>query len=515
MVDHWAPEADGGQRILNAPAHASVDFNGILKIANLIVAGLMLFAFSQFQGNGYIDGETVALGILLCIQTQIALSIERRRRDAFVILLAFDMIFFFAVRIVTLTVYPFSAVFDRYNYGVSDSNYALIFILIANTVLYAGLYLAGSRRIQSIDAAGWRAKSPLRAVLLMVAAIIFAYFSKGFWNSDNIPRAFGFLSIFLAPSITILMTLSYYLLFRKSLSRKFAFAIVVLLVADAAIHTLSGSRSAILVVVQNLIIVSLAIFGSIKFRRRNILIGVAMLPAVSAMLVATFVISTYNRSAQDAGSAFDFSRAVDLAVTASDKLTIGADMDLLLPPIAARAGYFDFSAEIIAHRDQYATVLNLSSYAKSIVDNLLTPGFDVYDQPKISNALRFVYDGGGAPSKELVVDDNYQSDQFGIYGEFYGLFGYACLPLLFVVAVAFKRSYANLRYKNPFNLALKRAIVLFAFAWTIDSYGIDWNILQALPLVVAMFIYAPFFASEPLSLGSDRARVAAAAAGVS
>jgi hypothetical protein len=185
-----------------------------------------------------------------------------------------------------------------------------------------------------------------------------------------------------------------------------------------------------------------------------------------------------------------------LAATASDKLSVGADLDLLLPPIAGRAGFFDYSSEIIAHRDEYATLLNLSSYAKSVIDNILTPGFDVYDQPKISNALRFIYDGLGTPSKELVVDDNYQSDQLGIYGEFYGLFGYACLPLLFVVMFAFKRVYVKLKSRNPFNLAMKRAIVLFLFVWTIDSYGVDWTILQVLPLVVAMFIYAPFFSNE-------------------
>jgi hypothetical protein len=111
------------------------------------------------------------------------------------------------------------------------------------------------------------------------------------------------------------------------------------------------------------------------------------------------------------------------------------------------------------------------------------------------------------------VDDNYQSDQFGIYGEFYGVFGYVCLPLLFAVAFGFKRVYANLKYKNPFKLALKRAVILFAFAWTMDSYGVDWNILQALPLVVAMFIYAPFFANAPVSAErTDRDRLPAAPA---
>jgi hypothetical protein len=110
--------------------------------------------------------------------------------------------------------------------------------------------------------------------------------------------------------------------------------------------------------------------------------------------------------------------------------------------------------------------------------------------------LRFVYQGLGAPSKEWVVADNYQSDQLGIYGEFYGLFGYGCLPLLFLVAFAFKCAYVRLTDRTPFNLAMKRAIVLFVFVWTIDSFGVDWTILEALPLVVAMFIYAPFFSSK-------------------
>ena len=72
----------------------------------------------------------------------------------------------------------------------------------------------------------------------------------------------------------------------------------------------------------------------------------------------------------------------------------------MLPPIFNRAGFFDYSAEIIAHSDRYKEEFNLATYAKSIIDNLLTPGFDVYDQPKISNALQFIYADLGKPSKE-------------------------------------------------------------------------------------------------------------------
>jgi hypothetical protein len=488
--------ADTHGNILTRAKNSTIDFNVLLKGANLLVAGLVVFTFSRMHDNEFVDRETIILAILLCIQTQLALVFERRRRDPFVILLAFDMIFFFALRIVTLTIYPFSTVFDRFTFGARDSNYALIFILAANSFLYIGLYIGGSVKSQRIESVDWRARSPVRVLSLMVAAIIFAYFGEYYWNQDTIPRALGVLVLFLAPSITILMALSYYVLFRRSLTTKIAIAIAALIAADAAIHTLLGSRGAILVIVQNLIVVSLATMGCIKINRKFVLMGVVLLPAMAALLIATFVVSTYNRSAKDAGTTLDIGRAIELTSESGSELLVGADLDLLLPPIAARAGYFDYSAEIIAHRDEYASVLNVSTYAKSIVDNLLTPGFDVFDQPKISNALRFVYQGLGQPSKEWVTAENYQSDQLGIYGEFYGVFGYACLPILLITAFAFKRVYVSLKNRNPFDFAMKRAIVLFAFVWTVDSYGVDWTILEALPLVVAMFIYRPLFSSE-------------------
>jgi hypothetical protein len=482
----------------------SIDFNQLLKAANLLVAALLAVTFSLKGGNDYIDQTTIVLAILLCLQTQIGLMLERNRRDPFVILLAFDMIFFFALRIVTLTLYPYSVVFDRYGFDAGNSNFALVFILIANTAFYAGLYLARSVNTPRIDPIGWKASSPARAVALMIAALLFAYFSGGYWNQETIPRAFSFLSIFLTPSITLLMSLAYYLLFRKTLSRTFAFSIGALIVADAVIHTLSGSRGAIIVILQDVIIITLAISGCIKLARHYVLVSIALLPAIVALLIATFVVSTYNRSAKDEGRPLDLGRALELAADASAGLSVESELDLLLPPIAGRAGYFDFSAEIMANRDKYASVLTVSSYAKSIVDNVLTPGFDVFDQPKISNALKFFYQGLGTPSKELVGEDNYQSDQLGIYGEFYGLFGYASLPLFFLVAFAFKRVYAKLTSQNPFNLAVRRAIILLTFVRSIDSYGIDWTILEILPFVAALYVYRPFFASKPVSVESER-----------
>jgi hypothetical protein len=483
----------------------SIDFNGVLTGANLLIAATSMFAFRHADGNEYVDQETLVLGVVLCVQTHMALWLEKRRRDPFVILLAFSMIFYYSFRLLTLNLYPFSLVFERYSYSASDSNYALIFIIVANMFLYAGLYLVRFNGSLAISPGDWKASSPMRVGYLMLVAIIFAYFSGGYWTEDNIPRVFNFLVIFVAQDIILLMAMAYYFLFKKSLTRNVGVMIALLIVVDIVAHTLLGSRSAIVFTIQNYIVVTLVIVGCVQFRRRYFVLGIALFPVVVALLVGSFAISTYNRAYRNSGAGLDVSRALEVTVEASSALSVESTLDTVVPLIAARAGYFDFSAEIIAHRDEYSSVITPSSYAKSIVDNLLTPGFDVYDQPKISNALRFVYEGAGRPSKELVTE-SYQSDQLGIYGELYALFGYFSLPLFLLVAVALKKLYVRFREENPFTLVMKRVVVLLVFVRTIDSYGFDWTLVETVPLIAAIYIYRFFFSARRASIGRSSSR---------
>ena len=473
-----------------------VDFNSLLTLANLAVACLLGTALWQFIDNEYIDRETLWLGLALCAEIQVGLWLERRRRDPFVILWAFDLIFYYGLRIYTLALYPFSGVFDRFGYQPDDSNFALIFILIANVFMMMGLRAVRFEGDLRLEAHGWRATSPLSVVVLLVVAILFAYASGSFWTADNIPRALNFLVLFLAPNITILMALTYYFLFRNSLSKGFALAILVLIFSEIVAHTLFGSRSAIVQLIQTSILVGLAVAGSIRVRRSTALIGAVLSPILILVLVAMFTISTYNRSMNyvsgERANSLDIGKALATATESSTYLAAGPAMDVLLPPVFSRAGFFDYSAELIAHREEYAEVFNLSVYWHSIVDNLLTPGFDVYDQPKLANALRFVYFGQGQPSKAR-VEEEYQSDQFGIYGEYYSLFGYASLPCFFLTSFILKRLYSRARSPNPFLFAMQRIVILTFFVRTLDSFGLDWTLVELIPLGIAIYGYTLFF----------------------
>jgi hypothetical protein len=492
-------------RFVSTKRSKYVDFNTVLMGFNFVVACLIISGFSYAKDNDYVDQQTMWLGLLLSLQTHIALQMERKRRDPFVVLLVFTTIFYFSFRIFTLAVYPFSTSFMRYAYGPQNSNYALVFILVANCFLYAGFRSVQFNSNKLIDADNWKPKAPARIIALMIVSIIYSYFSGIYWTPEDEPRIVSLVSIFVSPSVILLMSLAYFILFRKSLGKKAAGTIGALIILEIVAHTLAGSRSGITTLFQNAMIALLAISSCIKFRRGYFILGCALAPAVLLLLVGTFTISTYNRAHKDPTSSVGLGDASALIGDAVSEMGENSELEILLPPIFNRAGFFDYSAETIANSDRYKEVFNLTTYAKSIIDNLLTPGFDVYDQPKISNALQFIYNDLGTPSKEMVTE-SYQSDQFGIYGEYYALFKYASLPLFFLTAFLLKRTYVRLRRDNPFGLAMMRVVVLSVFVKIVDSYGLDWTIIETVPLAAAILLYSFFFRSSRTSPGAIQRR---------
>lgn len=478
-----------------------VDFNSILMSLNVVVMLLIVYAFTQMGESKYVNQETIVLAVLLCIQTHVALWLERKQRDPFVILLAFIMICYFSFRIFTLNIYSFSLALERFDFNANDSNYAMIFILIANVFLYAGLHKVRFSGSPSIDFEKWRATTPGRAILLVLFAIVFNFTKDRYWTVESIPRVLYVLVIFASTSVIVLLAFAYWLAFAKSSSRVFTLTIIVLLGISMLLETLAGSRGAVVVLIQQFMAVTLAIAGCIKVRKKYLVSGLLLVPGVMALLVGTFAISTFIRTNRVAGT-FDLGEAIQLA-RESD---IGP---AVLPPIFDRAGYFDYTADIIVHRARYDQVISLSSYAKSIIDNLLTPGFDIFDQPRISQSLKFAYLDKGPPSK-IEVAEEYHSDQLGLHGELYALFGWASLPLFFGLAFLVKRTYVRLRGKNPFDLALKRIIVLVIFGWMINSYGFDWIIIDALVFAAGLVIYRVCFRSTSCAAEEEELPHAAA-----
>jgi len=466
---------------------SSIDLNSVLQWANALFMLLTWYSFYQNGLNEYINFTTICLGSLLSIEIFIFLLIEKKRRDPFVIILCLQMVFYYVLRILTLSIYHFSVVFLRYPFNASNLNYAIIFILVANLAIFLGFYL-NKIKIDSFPISIKKIPyKPIAVALLLMFAFFMTFPSLvGLSSLSNI---IGLLNSIFISTITIMfMVIVYVMLFSNKLNRPIRLCLIVGLVGYVFLATLTGSRSGVVTISYLLIFSYLSIFGAIKLKKVHLIFFTLLIP----LLILFFTLATYLRPRMEnrgviSSETINTIKEFDLQETFHD------NNKLILAPIFDRIGFLDYGAEIISNNDKYSSVFNLSYYGKSIIDNILTPGFDIFNIPLAANALTFIYNDLGSPQKSKEID-SYQSDEFTVYGEAYVLFGkwFSIIPI-FLISFAFKRLYVKIRDKNEFRFYVKRAFILYTFYILLNSYGLDWILFGTVGIVFTYIVFKYFF----------------------
>jgi hypothetical protein len=464
-----------------------IDLNKILKVSNF---GILILLWYSYYKNGealYVNFNTILLGTALSFQIGVFLFLEKRRRDPFVILLCLQMVFYFLLRIVTLLNYSFSNVFTRFPFTAENLNYALVFIIIANLAFYFGLTINGLRKstldqvIKAIPV-----KTHLIVVLIGIGYFFAFYQRVGLGFLEGIMGMIQ--SLFVNLGTILFMAIVFLFLFGKRIGQKTKTAVLGGIILMVVIQTLTGSRSAILSIINYIIFAQLALYDSIKVKKKYLVFGVVLVP----IMILIFAVSTFLRPRLEnrgniGGETFEVLKEFDF----TDAITDGSE--LVLKQVFDRIGFLDYCAETMSNSDKYAGIFNPWFYFKSIVDNILTPGFTVFDTPRASNATTFIYNKVGTPSLSK-VSEGYQSDEFTLYGEFYALFGkwFSLIPIFFL-GFFFKRIYLNLSQNDIYLFYLKRAIILFVFYSTLNSFGLDWILLDVIAIFFTYQIFKGFF----------------------
>ncbi len=465
----------------------AIDLNKILEVTNFGIL-ILLWYFYVKKGDGlYVNFNTILLGTLLSVQIWIFLLFEKKKRDPFVMLLCLQMTVYFLLRILTLLNYEFSNVFTRYPFTPENLNDALIFILVANFVFYLGLKASKPKtRIPAITSNTIPVKTYLVVVFIGVGYFFAFYQRVGLGFLEGLMGMIQ--SLFVNLGTMIFMAIVYLLLFKEKINVRTKRIIFLGILLMVIIQTLTGSRSSILTVINYILFALLAIHNSIKVERRYLILGGLLLP----IMITIFALSTFLRPRLEnrekiGGETLEVIKEFNI----SEVVVEGSDFVLM--GVFDRIGFLDFCAETMSNSDKYSEIFNPVYYFKSIVDNILTPGFTVFDTPRVSNATTFVYNDKGAPSLTRVGEE-YQSDEFTLYGEFYALFWkwFSLIPI-FLTGYFFKRFYNNLNQKNLYLFHLKKALILFVFYSTLNSFGLDWILLDVVAIFFTYNIFKQFF----------------------
>jgi hypothetical protein len=152
----------------------------------------------------------------------------------------------------------------------------------------------------------------------------------------------------------------------------------------------------------------------------------------------------------------------------------------IMQKLSDRIGYLDYNSEVIENADKYRVIINPSVYFKSLIDNILTPGFDIYNQPKIQYLLAYVYQNRQDSPKKSMIENSYQSDAIGIFGESYILFGVFGLAFIAICAHIFQYILNQLDGFQGFGFYFLKVYVVLIFYELILSFGIDQVLIGAI-----------------------------------
>jgi hypothetical protein len=473
-----------------------VSINGILRLFNFLVACLLISAFFSegLINNPYVNNLTLILGLLLSIQIYIALKLENKNSDPFILIMGYLIIFFYELRIFTLVHFPFQDVFLRFDYFPSDTNYALFYILVANLFLLLGF----SRTKISNDCSNSRMSYfPSKTKLSIGFIIFFLSIIISLFIRNNLPESFpNFINIiydnFLTPNLILIVIAIYVISFQDKLPVSYKILLILGTLIIFVLQTLSYSRSGLLTLVDNILIIILVLLPTLKFRKVFIYLGFLFLPVILFLSILLFSISTLSRQNKGEDSRTTIEK-ITLLIDSRSEIEDSQIFELYLGQAFSRAGYFDYTSELIAHKDKYKNVFTLQNYFESIIDNILSPGFDLFDQPMLSNTLKYTEGNLGSISKIQEATDTYHTDQFGIYGEMYNLFGYFSFIVLYFLAFYLKQLFVYKGRFNPVILGLKNFIIIYIFYRLFNSFGFDWIFMNLITLSCSFFLLSRIF----------------------
>lgn len=464
------------------------DFNTLLKYANIFLCALSAYLYSLNGDNEFVNIYTVVLAIIIGVENISMLFYEKKRRNPFIIIIVFLSTVFYLARITTLVAIPLSTIFERDSVTSGDLNYALIFIILSNASMFLGFYIrwVNSVKQENVIKAEYSTKKKRNMIVILIIMIMLLGLNSMQIGGGGLVSFL--IEVFFHQQVILLFSFVFLFYYYDKISGRARLQIAIIILAFVFFVTLSGSRSGILGIGILLFMSMLVVRQKVLVSKWVILICVLMIP-ISIFL---YIAATFNRGLEEKQT-----NAINvLKMMNEQKFLDKESVQFFLGRIFERIGFLDFSTSLIANSEKFSGVVNPIYYSKSIVDNVLTPGFDVFNTPRVSHALGHVALGQGIPTRDTIAE-SYQSDQMGIYGEYYILFfGYPAIVAFFFLAYIFQWVYDFFRKKGLLFSYLCQVLVLNIFIIYMNSFGTDWLILEIMGHVATALFFVKYYNSS-------------------
>ena len=484
--------------------------NRPIHVANILIGfNVLVFISSAYafylngHNSSYVNSETMIMAFFIAMQIHFSLSIRKLKSDPFVLILSSITIIYYCFRIFTLLIFDTSDTIIRNEaYTANDTTYALYVIFLCNLSMLAAFYFVARKKTQYFKFTSHNYNHFINSLLVLVPILLILHILNVWLVIASFSRvAIASLSLinihwFIYFSMIII-------LFRQtrnlSVLKSQNFFILVLIMIYGFWLMVSGSRGYFIFFIE-ISLVGLISLNQFYIKKRQALKFLLFAPAILFIFYVVFMFASDQRihvsSKQKITGIFNNFESL-LYQHKHDTNEIISN----LKKLTNRVGYLDMSSEIISNRNKYDFLFTPNFYAKSFVDNIFTPGFDIFDTPKVARSLYFIHQdvNNKIPSKKFGINNNIiHSDMLTIYGEFFMFFGWWALAIIFLWAYLLKWLYYLKLKKVNFMLGIfKRPTILLLFYFCLNSFGIDWIISTYLaPIIftlISLSIYHKFF----------------------
>lgn len=453
--------------------------HNIFLFLNIVFVILSIVGYNVWEKSSYVDGNTIILNSVLAIITTGIIIDAKKNKNHLLLLLAAELVLFFNLRVSTLNYTDFSECLGRSNSSYCDVNNCLLYSIALTLMLWAGLHFK-NRKNNQIKQIKYNSVDICRLSKRFIIFVLISFFVLLYVTI--IGGALALLIVDFFNVLWVMLMASAFFIFSwetvPSLQKR---AFIFLCVAFIIWFTVAGSRSAIITIGRVLACAFLTV-GYYRIKRKYVFAILLSIPiAAGSFLFATALRQTANLNST-------FSEKLELINVVKDN-SEAVSTRVVLAPIFDRIGFLDYSTEMCKMRKPFSEFINIERELKSIVDNVLSPGFTVFDVPRMSNTIVHYYDYG-ITNPKLSVSKNLpdHSDQLCLYGESCLLFGYiGGIIFVFFVGVVFKSLWRMNKSEDILNI-IKRASLLLLFTKIFDSFGLDWFCVDTIQMLLVYFV---------------------------
>lgn len=471
-------------------------YYSILNNLNFLFFLICIFFYFKFKFlepdeiHKYIDYKTYIYGAAISLEGIFFNQFFSKKFNPLIFILTASTFIYYQLRILTLSYFNYSSVISR-NTSEILLNETLIFIICTNFFIFLGIYLSkkylSTGAIKIINKNNFVEKK-LGYFLIFIFLLIILNNLNSF-NIDTKFILFPYLRFF-NPIYFIFAAFCFIAFIMKISNNKmhywnnlFLILLVVLALCNALLLTLHGSRSGIFSLLEFIVIIYLVFDQKVEFKLKHITILLFSI----ILLLFFFIFATKIRLATSTGAHYFQLNSFDFYYNLfkNSQNTIKEFFAML----ADRIGHLDYATDLISNNKKYEIIFNFKFYLKSIIDNM-TPGFDIYDIPQISQSIKFVYYNLGYPSKYILTFIPYHTDELTFYGEIFNIAGYYSIIIALLVGVFFQYLY-NCIYSSTIHFYdfIWKVFILYAFYLLLLSFGFDSFLYQITYISLIFLIF--------------------------